>query len=142
MLLQCAILYNFYLHGSLRFMHSLIADSEVWGSYDIVPGLALCPVPVLALTLPARRAAVLAHDARDSQVNDRRVLWLPCMGPGNPATLGIPVFPTKAVGVTLTLSGLRVCLPPGFERKLLLIAATNREVELGLRVSSASLSNQ
>ena len=115
-------------------MQSLVADGEVWGSYDKIPGLALCPVPSAALTLPAKRNASLAQTV-ENPVGDAGTVWLPCMGPPNPALLGIPVNPTTAVGVALTLRGLRVCLPPDFERKLLLVMTANREIELGVRVS-------
>lgn len=131
--MQCALLYHFFHHGALRQMHTLVADDEIWGSYDTLPGLALCRIPTAALTLPAQRLSALA---RDGVGQEGAGLWIPCMGPPNPALLAVPVNPTTAVGISLTLSGLRVCLPPGFERKLLLVVTASREVELGLRVSA------
>ena len=113
-------------------MQSLVADSEIWGSFDVVPGLALKSVPMAALALPAKRTAALAQ--ADSGGTSGGVLWLPCMGPDNPAHLGIPVNPSTSVAVTITMRSLRVCLPPGYERKLLLVMTSNREIELGLRV--------
>ena len=112
-------------------MSTLVADGEVWGSYDTIPGLALCPVPMVALGLPARRTAALAQL---HQQDSCRTAWIPCMGPRDPLQMSVPVAPSMAVGLALTLRGVRVCLPPGFEHKLLLTITTNREIELGLRV--------
>lgn len=128
-LAQCAILYQFFHHSALRQVHSLVADGEVWGSYDVIPGLALCPVPKAALSLPARRAAALAQAPSQGGVT-----WIPCMGPADPSMLGVPLNPSTAVSIALSLRGLRVCLPPSFEQRLLLAVTANREVELGLRV--------
>ncbi len=96
------VTYTLRTHRKLRLMRHLVFDSELFGPFDIIPGLTL----------------VRLGGA-----------WAPCLSPPPGEAFHVPQEPRLAPRLRLTCTSTRLLLPPAFDARLCALLVSSAEAE-------------
>jgi hypothetical protein len=149
----CGIAIRLQRCGSLRTMRHLVADAEFFGPLDTIPGLKPTLVPRSAFLLANEEERRSNETSSDDSINTTNVVEVACLysinnkgvsnrqpssSPSSSSSSSPPSFPLVLAPkpaldrrLQVSLKGLRLYMPAGYEEKIVSVLRRNREVELG-----------